>query len=309
MFIAMKLIILFLFLGFFGTIQAQNNIKNKGVKRVNELVLDSVFCQKMKFDVKANLAGVLLLGLDENKKNLPFHIDATEVCNLHYRNFLAWTNYIYSRQKTELLPDTNIWQRTLPDTALAKTLSKEYFSNPAFDYYPVVGLSPAQMEAYTIWRSDRMNEILLVALERLMPEYYPSGDYHFRTALYLSGKYDRSPGKKIDVIKRTGEERRVRIEDNIILPDFELPDTAELAKLITPTTQFKKEKSLAKYRKMVLAHAKICPCPAYYQREKYSLPAQVFSDDTKRFYQFPLHDAKKYQTFRCILPYVGNVTE
>jgi hypothetical protein len=311
-FIAMKSIILFLFLVFFGTLQAQNNVKNKGVKRVNELVLDSDFCWEA-FHNDRNLAGILLLAQNEDKKNIGFYIDATEVCNLHYRNFLTWISEIHEIDSPDIyatmLPDTNIWLRILPDAKLAKKLSKEYFRYPAFDYYPVVGLTPAQMEAYTLWRSDRTNEILLIGLEKIMAEPIQKGEYHFTTATYLSATYEGSRGEKTQIEAKTGEVRRVRMEDNIILPDFELPDTAELAKVITPTTQFKKEKSLAKYRKMILAHAKIYPCPAYYQREKYSLPAQVFSDDTKRFYQFPLHDAKKYQTFRCMMLYLSKVTD
>ena len=69
-----------------------------------------------------------------------FYIDATEVCNLHYRNFVSWCQRIYSSTPhvyNRILPDTTVWLDIYPNQAIAEQLSKDYFRDSAFDYYPV----------------------------------------------------------------------------------------------------------------------------------------------------------------------------
>ena len=53
------------------------------------------------------------------------------------------------------LPDTLVWRSEL---AYNEPLVEYYFRHPAYNYYPVVGVSWKQANDFCLWRSDRVNE-------------------------------------------------------------------------------------------------------------------------------------------------------
>ena len=58
--------------------------------------------------------------------------------------------HIYS----SVLPDTLSWGKTLTGTG---SLHEEYFRNPAYADYPVVGVSWLQANDFCKWRTDLIN--------------------------------------------------------------------------------------------------------------------------------------------------------
>lgn len=73
-------------------------------------------------------------------------------------------------------PDTLCW---VHDFAYSynEPMTKMYFWHPAYDNYPVVGVSWHQAQAYCQWRSDRLNEDILIAEKALKTRsYYFSTD-------------------------------------------------------------------------------------------------------------------------------------
>lgn len=158
-----------------------------------------------------------------------FYMDESEVTNLHYREYLYWLNRLFGDTYPELyqkaVPDTLVW---LEELAYNEPFSEYYFRHPAYNDYPVVGVSWLQANEYCKWRSDRVNERLLV--EEGILDYDPNqyGAEHFSTDSYLLGQYEGVVKNGIKNHDPNGPETRsVRFDDGILLPDYRLPTEAE----------------------------------------------------------------------------------
>ncbi|RZK81274.1 MAG: gliding motility lipoprotein GldJ, partial [Pedobacter sp.] len=90
-----------------------------------------------------------------------FYMDETEVSNTNWLEYLNWirTNYPadYEYYYDEL-PDTLVWRRPL---SYNEPYVDNYLRHPAYQDYPVVGVSWEQADRYCAWRTDRVNELLL----------------------------------------------------------------------------------------------------------------------------------------------------
>ena len=154
-----------------------------------------------------------------------FYMDETEVTNIAYREYLHWLRAIFvdfPEIHEQALPDTNSWRERL---AYNEPFVKYYFRHPAYNDYPVVGVSWEQAERFAEWRTDRVNEWILVreGIHERNPDQI--NEENFNTDAYLAGLYEpivRDPKRSPD-----GEERRVRLEDGILLPEYRLPTEAE----------------------------------------------------------------------------------
>ena len=67
-------------------------------------------------------------------------------------------------EQVDVFPDTLIW---MAKNRYNKPLTDNYFWHPAYDYYPVVGVTWKQAQAYCQWRTDRLNEEVLIAAKVL----------------------------------------------------------------------------------------------------------------------------------------------
>ena len=161
---------------------------------------------------------------------MSFYMDETEISNLHYLEYLHWLykRYYgsYPNVYYDALPDTNIWREKL---AYNEPLVKYYFRHPAYQDYPVVGVDWLQATAYAAWRTDRVNEMILIREGILEPDFENQVDEEtFNTDAYLGGIYTGTPNEKgqlKDIM--TGEVRQVKMEDGILLPEYRLPTEAE----------------------------------------------------------------------------------
>ena len=131
-----------------------------------------------------------------------FYMDRTEVSNLNYREYLYWLGRVFdpttdpNNQKIidGALPDTLCWRSEL---SYNEPLVEYYFRHPGFNNYPVVGVSWRQASDYCLWRSDRVNEGILIqkgyiAKQSLQGEQQEN---NFTTKSYLLGLYQAQPGK------------------------------------------------------------------------------------------------------------------
>jgi len=59
----------------------------------------------------------------------------------------------YVTEMINVYPDTKVWATDFPNSQ-TDMLVKEYFTNPLFDDYPVVGITWKQARAYASWRSN-----------------------------------------------------------------------------------------------------------------------------------------------------------
>ena len=92
-----------------------------------------------------------------------FYMDETEVANIDYREYLFWLQRVfgesYPEVSTNALPDTLVWREEL---AFNEPFVETYFRHPSYDSYPVVGVSWLQASDFAQWRTDRVNEMILI---------------------------------------------------------------------------------------------------------------------------------------------------
>lgn len=158
-----------------------------------------------------------------------FYIDQTEVPNMDYRFYTDWTkrHFIdkYPQVYFDALPDSLVWREEL---SFNDPLVYNYFRFPAYNDYPVVGVSWHQAEAFCKWRSDRVNETIMIEKGILNPPGEAGGDSSdfFTTEAYYADQYEGNVRANLEDV-RTGGERKVRQTDGILLPEYRLPTEAE----------------------------------------------------------------------------------
>ncbi|MDL5046673.1 SUMF1/EgtB/PvdO family nonheme iron enzyme [Oscillatoria amoena NRMC-F 0135] len=158
-----------------------------------------------------------------------FYMDETEVTNFHYIEYLHWLNRVfvdYPEVHQKALPDTNCWRRKL---AYNEPMMQYYFRHPAYRDYPVVGVSWVQATGYAAWRTDRVNEMILIreGIHQLGDLNNQTNENNFNTDAYLNNQYEGLVKNDIKDIAPGGTTRKVRMEDGIFLPDYRLPTEAE----------------------------------------------------------------------------------
>jgi gliding motility-associated lipoprotein GldJ len=158
-----------------------------------------------------------------------FYLDETEVANVDYLEYLYWVNRVFGTDYPEVydkaLPDTLVWRDEL---AYNEPMVELYLRHPAYHYYPVVGVSWIQATDYCAWRTDRVNEMLLVQKGILDADPDQLNENNFNTDAYLAGQYEGLVNKNLQDLNPNGTgERRVRLEDGIVLPKYRLPTEAE----------------------------------------------------------------------------------
>ena len=156
-----------------------------------------------------------------------FYMDETEISNSDYREYLYWLDRVFGESFPEVamnaMPDTMVW---LDELAYNEPFLETYFRHPSYDDYPVVGVSWLQANDYCQWRTDRVNEMILIEKGILNPNPEQQDEDNFNTEAYLVGQYQGDVRKNLKDL-RTGGERSVRFEDGILLPSYRLPTEAE----------------------------------------------------------------------------------
>ncbi len=155
-----------------------------------------------------------------------FYLDETEVSNQDYREFTHWTSRVYPGDGAKvkaITPDSAVWREKL---AYNEPYVNNYFRHPAYSEYPVVGVTWEQAEAYCAWRTDRVNEQVLVDREILAHDNTQTGQNVYTTSTYLTGLYEGSTGEE-PIENPDGTTRKPKWEDGILLPNYRLPTEAE----------------------------------------------------------------------------------
>ena len=159
-----------------------------------------------------------------------FYMDETEVTNQFWLEYVWWLQRVYGSSYPEIveraLPDTAAWRNKL---AYNEPMVNYYLRHPAYRDYPVVGVSWLQANDFCKWRSDRVNEGILIREGLLAhnPEAQIDEE-HFTTETYLSGQYQGERLREgLPNFSSSSEFRNVRVEDGVLLPSYRLPTEAE----------------------------------------------------------------------------------
>ncbi|HRC32682.1 MAG TPA: SUMF1/EgtB/PvdO family nonheme iron enzyme [Bacteroidia bacterium] len=157
-----------------------------------------------------------------------FYMDESEVANVHYLEYLYWTSRVFGTDYPEVykkaLPDTLVWRDRL---AFNEPFVEYYLRHPAYQYYPVVGISWLQATDYCAWRTDRVNERILIREGILRENPAQVNEDNFNTDAYLAGQYEGLVKSPLQDLSPNGDTRKVKMEDGILLPRYRLPTEAE----------------------------------------------------------------------------------
>jgi gliding motility-associated lipoprotein GldJ len=164
-----------------------------------------------------------------------FYMDETEVTNTNYNEYLYWLGRVYDLDYypeiyNTALPDTLVWRDEL---SYNEVYVENYLRHPAYNFYPVVGVNWLQAMRYCSWRTDRVNEQILVdeGVFNVNPDQQDGESFNSEVYLYKNEDYQlqNKKGKKdYNPNSPYGKEGRpVQIRDGILLPKYRLPTEAE----------------------------------------------------------------------------------
>lgn len=158
-----------------------------------------------------------------------FYMDETEIANVHYREFIYWLNRAYGADYPNVVdaakPDETVWRSAL---SYNEPYVKYYFNHASYDQYPVVGVSWQQANDYAHWRSDRVNEMILIKRGLLKKNPNQVNEDVFTTQTYINGQYLGTPGRPLRDLDPNGSRtRQATYADGMLLPNYRLPTEAE----------------------------------------------------------------------------------
>ena len=156
-----------------------------------------------------------------------FYMDETEVKNVDYREYLFWLRRVYTDYPEvyrRALPDTLVWRSPM---GFNDPYVQYYFRHPSYNNYPVVGVSWIKANDFCLWRTDRVNERLLIEEGELNPDPDQKNQNNFNTESYLAGQYEGVVNQLRESLNPNQTERRTNFEDGLLLPSYRLPTEAE----------------------------------------------------------------------------------
>jgi len=157
-----------------------------------------------------------------------FYMDETEVRNIDYREYIYWLSRVFGDNNRQVIynamPDTLVWRDPI---AYNEPYVEYYFRHPAYNQYPVVGVDWLQSVDYCQWRTDRVNEKILVDIGYIELSTDQKDENNFNTDAYLAGIYQPVIRNPLESLNPNQDSRIYSIEDGVLLPKYRLPSEAE----------------------------------------------------------------------------------
>ncbi len=169
--------------------------------------------------------------LIETDSLLPYYISITEESNLNWMTYIKWLETVFvtypevaKKARPQLTKEGNwlIYNDPILDN---------YFEHPGYQLYPVTGVTWHQVISYLEWKSDRLNEAILLKCQNMELDMLRIVDSdNFNTEAYLINQYyypsvDKEKWPRLAGTKKGHRDPETR--DGIFFPDYRLPTEQE----------------------------------------------------------------------------------
>ncbi|MGB0863400.1 MAG: SUMF1/EgtB/PvdO family nonheme iron enzyme [Saprospiraceae bacterium] len=185
--------------------------------------------KRANFQIAGQTAPPDMVFIQGNTEMESFYMSATEEPNINYAIYLKWLNAIYSESYPEV--SLEAYPKQLENDKFLTyndPYLQSYLTHPAYAYYPVTGLNWSQIQKYLAWKTDRLNEMILVKEGILNWNPDQQDEDNFNTEAYLISQYEGNVRKNLpDTSANSRGERPVRFSDGILFTGFRLPTETE----------------------------------------------------------------------------------
>jgi formylglycine-generating enzyme required for sulfatase activity len=128
--------------------------------KAHEKQMDQMFKKNKRTDIRGYefIPNGAYDRIDDSISVNSFYMKQTEVTNLEYRTFLF--DLLKQDRKEEFLkakPDQSRWVKDYP-YAFVEPMKQNYFSHPAYDHYPALGMAREGAEMYCKWFTIELNK-------------------------------------------------------------------------------------------------------------------------------------------------------
>ncbi len=161
----------------------------------------------------------------------------TEIKDDPNNPFIPATTSHNGQELKDLVPNDSVWSS---DFSFNDVYSQNYYSNPGFNDYPVVGVTWRQVVDYCAWRTDFVNYTQIIATVDFdeLPDEFKLEFYNPDGSLQMLGASASNSGTQEifldeldqlqqDIIAYINQNKKMFIEKGLYLPEFRLPNEAE----------------------------------------------------------------------------------
>ncbi len=155
-------------------------------------------------------------------------LDQTEVANIHYQEFLYYIE-----------KDSGKDVRTAYEPRLENKYKYKYYNNPEFYFFPVVGVSYEDAQAFCEWRANKLNSGLKEMLVGSPKKYRYSG------RLPRLPEWQKAAGEASEFVKDVhytlGKNEKAYLEEDVIPNRFATSSVLEKDELYAYNANFRVE--------------------------------------------------------------------
>ncbi len=163
------------------------------------------------------------------------YISVTKEPNINYVIYLQWLISVFYESYPDVFFNAlpNAEDTIILDNGKVSCPVYEYMTHPDYAYYPMIGLTWEQIQRYLAWKTDRLNEEILIKGGFLNRNFNQKDKDNFVTSAYLTGYYQGSVKSNIPYTSysthagKRKKERPVVLNDGILFTGFRLPTAQE----------------------------------------------------------------------------------